>query len=254
MPALNHVNGLRVVSALRGSSWPIVVDTDGGRFATKLRGAAPGLPALIAEVIAAELAELAGLPVPERVVVELEWPMPTANRNDEFLDLLARSPGENLGLRWLPGARELTPRELDAVPDAFAATLLWFDGLVLNRDRTAANPNLLSWNGQPWLIDHGASLTFHYDWARVSEDSPREATDLESHVFASRRALLPAMDAALSARFDRDALDRAVSVVPLAWLEAAFPGDEPSRVRAGYLAFLWKRLKAPRPFVTADPG
>jgi hypothetical protein len=33
----------------RGSSWPIVVTTEGGRFLTKLRGAGQGTPALVAE-------------------------------------------------------------------------------------------------------------------------------------------------------------------------------------------------------------
>ncbi len=78
-----RVRAKRVVSTLkRGSSWPVVVETDSGRFVTKLRGAAQGVPALIAEVIAAELATIAGLPVPERVIVELEWPMPSDLRVD----------------------------------------------------------------------------------------------------------------------------------------------------------------------------
>jgi len=244
-----------VVSTVkRGSSWPVVVDTDSGRFVTKLRGAAQGLPALIAEVIAAELATIAGLPVPERVMVELEWPMPTELRLDEFLDLLSRSSGDNLGFRLLEGARELTPKELAAVPDEFAGALLWFDGLVSNYDRSAANPNLLWWKGQPWIIDHGATLTFQYDWAGVTEATPREAFSLENHVFAERRTLLAAADATLSPRFDRARLERAVSVVPDGWLRDAFPGEDPARVRAGYHAFLWKRLKAPRPFVpTGEP-
>jgi hypothetical protein len=245
-----RVRAKRVVSTLkRGSSWPVVVETDSGRFVTKLRGAAQGVPALIAEVIAAELATIAGLPVPERVIVELEWPMPSDLRVDEFLDLLARSPGENLGFRWLEGARELTPKELAAVPDEFAGALLWFDALVSNYDRSASNPNLLWWKGQPWLIDHGASLTFQYDWAGISEATPREPFALDAHVFAERRALLLAADAALGPRLDRARLERAIGVVPESWLCAAFPNEDPARVRASYHAFLWKRLKAPRPFV-----
>jgi hypothetical protein len=245
-----RVRARRVVSTLkRGSSWPVVVETDSGRFVTKLRGAAQGVPALIAEVIAAELATIAGLPVPERVIVELEWPMPSDLRVDEFLDLLSRSPGENLGFRWLEGARELTPKELAAVPDEFAGALLWFDALVSNYDRSASNPNLLWWKGQPWLIDHGATLTFQYDWAGISEATPREPFALDAHVFAERRALLLAADAALSPRFDRARLERAVGVVPESWLCDAFPNEDPARVRASYHAFLWKRLKAPRPFV-----
>ncbi len=226
-----------------------MVETAHGRFATKLRGAAQGVSALIAEVIAAELAELASLPVPERVIVELEPGVPSDDQNDELLSLLARSTGESLGFRWLPAARDLSPSELDAIPDSFAGTLLWIDGLTMNLDRTRRNPNLLSWHGQPWLIDHGASLTFQYDWSAISEDSPREPTDFSSHVFGSRLVALARVDAALAATFDRESLERAIAVVPRSWLLAAFPGENPERVRASYQAFLWKRLKPPRPFV-----
>jgi hypothetical protein len=247
---LNRAQALRVSSALRrGSSLPVVVETAHGRFATKLRGAAQGVSALIAEVIAAELAELASLPVPERVIVELEPGVPSDDHNDELLELLARSTGENLGFRWLPAARDLSPSELEVISDGFAGTLLWIDGLTMNLDRTRRNPNLLSWHGQPWLIDHGASLTFQYDWSAISEDSPREPTDFSSHVFGSRLGALARVDAALAATFDRESLERAIAVVPRSWLLAAFPGENPERVRASYQAFLWKRLKPPRPFV-----
>lgn len=253
MSVLNRVSADRVTAALRrGSSLPVVVETAQGRFATKLRGAAQGLTALVAEVIAAELAELAGLPVPQRAIIELDESVPSDDQNDELLDLLARSRGENLGFRWLPGARDFTPLQLADVSEAFAGTLLWVDGLTMNHDRTRQNPNLLWWNGQPWLIDHGATLSFQYDWASVSEDSPREATDFSNHVFADRLAALRQVDAALTRAFDRTALQRAVAAVPRAWLATAFPGEDPERVRSSYYAFLWKRLKPPRPFVVGD--
>jgi hypothetical protein len=84
---------------------------------------------------------------------------------------------------------------------------------------------------------------------RISEATPREPFALDAHVFAERRALLLAADAALGPRFDRARLERAIGVVPESWLCAAFPNEDPARVRASYHAFLWKRLKAPRPFV-----
>src|SRR5688500_14960100 len=53
----------RVLSRLRsGSSSPVLVETPAGRFVAKLRGAAQGPSALIAEVVVAELAERLGLP------------------------------------------------------------------------------------------------------------------------------------------------------------------------------------------------
>lgn len=239
----------RVLSAFRGgSSLPVLVDTPSGRFVTKLRGAAQGCTALIAEIIVAELAEVLGLPVPERALIALEHDTPSDDANDELADLLRASVGDNLGLRFLPGARHLEARELDALDDAFVARLAWLDAFVMNPDRTRANPNLLLWNRQPWLIDHGAALTFHHDWAGVTEQSPRERWDPTSHLFGDRASLLEAEDSASAGAIDRDVLAAAVARVPDDFLTGAFPADDATRLRAAYTAFLWKRLRAPRPF------
>ena len=228
---------------------PVVVDTAGGRFVTKLRGAAQGPGALVAEVIVAELAEVLGLPVPERVVIELERPIHSDDQNDELLDLLDRSVGHNLGFRLLQGATALDARQADRQGDDFAVRVLWLDALVMNLDRTRTNPNILSSKGQAWLIDHGASLPFQYDWASVNEDSPRVITDHGTHLFGERARLLPSYDPMLAALLTREVLNASVARIP-----DEFLSDKPSewsadRARAAYVAFLWKRLAAPRPFV-----
>jgi hypothetical protein len=56
-------------------------------------------------------------------------------------------------------------------------------------------------------------------------------------------------DAAAASAFSRDVLVAAVSTVPTSFLEDAFPHEPAERTRAAYVAFLWKRLKPPRPFV-----
>jgi mannitol-specific phosphotransferase system IIBC component len=51
----------RVLSAIRGgNSLPVIVDTPAGTHIVKLRGAAHGTSALVAEIVAAELAERLG--------------------------------------------------------------------------------------------------------------------------------------------------------------------------------------------------
>ncbi|HEV8236157.1 MAG TPA: hypothetical protein VGP84_16205, partial [Gemmatimonadaceae bacterium] len=66
------IEARRVLSAdKRGSSWPVLVETDDGMRFTKLRGAAQGTGALVAEVIVAELAEALELKVPARSLVRL---------------------------------------------------------------------------------------------------------------------------------------------------------------------------------------
>jgi hypothetical protein len=232
-----------------GSSLPVVVETEAGRFVTKLRGAAQGSSALAAEVIVAELAELLGLPVPERALIELSQPIRSDDRNDELAFLLAASVGHNLGFRWLEGASVLDPAHAERVDDELAVRVLWLDALVMNLDRSAQNPNILMSKGQPWLIDHGASLTFQYDWARVTEDSPREPTEHRAHLFGARWELLHQWDARLAGVLTRPALTRVLEQVPDAFLDQRPREWSPARARAAYVAFLWKRLRPPRPFL-----
>ena len=228
----------------------MVVETDGGRFVAKLRGAAQGPSALVAEVVVAALAERLGLPVPERVILEFEASVATDDRNDELADLLAASVGQNLGLRWLDAASVLRTSEVESVDDEFAVRVLWLDGLVLNPDRTASNPNVLSFRGQPWLIDHGAALTFQHDWAQVSEESPRAPFELSTHLFVARRARLARYDEGLARVLSREVLSEVLSEVPDSFLADRPAEWSPARARAAYVAFLWKRLRAPRPFVS----
>jgi HipA-like protein len=240
----------RVLSRVRtGSSMPIVVETPAGRFVAKLRGAAQGTPALVAEVIVAGLGERLGLPVPERALVELPADVQTDDRNDELADLLQASVGQNLGFRWLDGARVLSVPEAARVDDEFAVRVLWLDALVMNLDRTPSNPNILLSKGQPFLIDHGAALTFQYDWAQVSEESPRAPVDHGLHLFGARHGLLARWDTPLAAVLTREVLEAVVAEVPDSFLSARPAEWSPARARAAYVAFLWKRLRAPRPFV-----
>ena len=248
---LPRYKALRIVRAIRrGSSSPVVVETAAGLFLVKLRGAAQGIPPLIAEIVVGELAGALGLPVPERVLVTLDETAPSDDRNDELADLLARSHGTNLGFRFLDGATDLRSDQLDLVDTDTATLVAWLDGLIMNPDRTPSNPNILLWNRRPWLIDHGSSLSFHYDWARVTEQSPRErGAPLRNHLFHGRIGSFQDVDDDAARAISRNVLAEASSAVPSSFLTDAFPGEPAERTRAAYVAFLWKRLKPPRPFV-----
>jgi hypothetical protein len=241
----------RVRARIRGgSSSPVVVETASGLFVAKLRGAGHGVLALVAEVIVAELAERLGLSVPERVVIELLPDFQSDDRNDELADLLRASTGVNVGFRLLEGAHEARVEELRSLDDEFMARVLWLDGLVMNSDRSSRNPNILFWNRRPWLIDHGSTLTFHHDWSGLAEDSPREPAVFDGHVFEASLPLLQRFDASLAHLISREALARAMAMVPESLLLEAGPEANATRNRAAYEAFLWKRLKSPRPFVS----
>jgi len=252
--ALQIHRAQRIVSAIRrGSSSPVVVETDAGTFLVKLRGAAQGVPPLIAEIIVAELAGALGLPVPERVLIDLDDLVPSKDRNDELVDLLRASRGKNLGFRLLSGAMDIRLDQLHLVAPPLASLVFWLDGLVMNPDRTPRNPNILLWHRGPWLIDHGAALAFHYDWSAVTEQSPRDAGPAaRDHLLFSRVRDIEAVDRNAAAVVSRDVLVEASGTVPDTFVQAAFPHDDPERVRAAYVAFLWKRLKIPRPFLPGD--
>src|SRR5262245_61167283 len=116
----------------RGSSSPVVVETTDGEWILKLRGAAQGTAALVAEVIVGGIADRLGLPVPERRVLRLAPDTPTDDRNDELADLLNASRGENLGFRFLDRARTPRPEEIARVSADFASQVRWLDWLVMN--------------------------------------------------------------------------------------------------------------------------
>lgn len=258
---LRTLRAVRLQRALRhrGSSLPLVVETADGFYVAKLHGAAQGPAALVAEIVVAALAECLGLRVPARVLLRLDPGFVCDDRDAELADLLRASRGLNLGLRYLPGARELGPRDAAALDAETATRILWLDRLAMNVDRTARNPNLLGWEGETWLIDHGAALPFQHDWTAVSEATPRRPGPVGvAHLLNARAAGLALRDGALARRLGRAALQAAVEQVPDDFLRSLLPagaaGDALRRRRAAYVAFLWKRLKSPRPFLSVATG
>ena len=243
----------RVLCADRkGSSWPALIETDAGVFHTKLRGAGQAPGSLVAEIIVGALADAIGLSVPARVLVDI----PTNVRSDdphwELGQLIRRSVGRNLGFQFLPDARDFRLLDVPIVDPELASKIVWLDGLVQNADRTAKNPNLLWSGGQLWLIDHGASLGFHHDWPSVTEDAPRTRSwNASRHVLKSRANQVASIDGSMAEQLPRAVLASALDAVPDDFLVER-GADATRRRRAAYVAFLWKRLKRPRPFVPGE--
>lgn len=251
---MQTLRAIRVLSAFRGSTWPVLVDAGDRKLVVKLRGSAEGLLPLVAEIVVGALAKALGLLVPERFLVEVPAAIESDDPHEELADLLRRSAGFNLGLQWLEGFRDATAADAARINPQLAASIVWLDALVQNPDRTAQNPNLMIKAGQIWLIDHGAALPFHHDWSSVTEQAPREAgTIVSEHLLKVDERALVAADARLGAQLDRETLERALLEVPDVFLRALTDG-EPARHRAAYVAYLWKRLRAPRPFVPHDRG
>jgi hypothetical protein len=231
----------RYVTPLReGGSLPAIVEADDGQsWVLKFRGAGQGQKALIAELIAGEMARLLGLPVPELVLVELDSVLGRNERDGEIQALLRASAGLNLGMSYLPGAIAYDPA-LGAPP--LASEIVWFDALTANVDRTPRNPNLLLWHKQLHLIDHGAALYYHHDWARFLTRSRDPFPSVREHVLLPFATNLDEADATLAPLLTDERLRQIVALVPDAWLET--PED-----REVYREFFSQRLGAPRAFV-----
>ena len=249
--ALRHVRATRYVLALReGGSLPGIVEGDDlGTYVAKFRGAGQGRKALVAEVVVGELGRRLGLPVPELVVVHLDAAMASAEPDQEVQDLLRASHGTNLGMDFLPGSLGL--ERPDGVDPDLAARVLWFDALTQNVDRSWRNPNLLLWHGTPWLIDHGAALYFHHDWAARATAPGRPYPTARDHVLLPVASSVPDAHAALAGAVSADLLEEVLALVPDGWL-ADEPGfATPAAVRAAYAEVLLGRVAAPGPWLDA---
>jgi hypothetical protein len=247
---LRTLEATRYVTPLReGGSLPAVVEAaDDGLYVLKFRGAGQGTNALVAELLAGEIARAAGLLLPELVLLELDADLARSEPDPEIQALIRASTGVNLGLDFLPGAATFDP-VVDRPDGMLASAIVWFDALVSNVDRTVRNTNMLMWHQRLWLIDHGAALYFHHaggDYARRARDP---FAPIAQHVLLPFADALEAVDADLSARLTGPLFTRIVADIPDAWLDAdpafATPGDR----RRAYVDYLHERLRAPRSFV-----
>jgi len=108
---LRTVTATRYVTALReGGSLPAIIEADDqGMYVLKFRGAGQGPKALIAELVAGEIARALDLPIPEIVFVELDPELARTEPDPEIQHLIKSSAGLNLALDYLPGAVTLDP-------------------------------------------------------------------------------------------------------------------------------------------------
>jgi hypothetical protein len=241
---LRTVEATRYVTALReGGSLPGLVEADDdGLYVAKFRGAGQGPGALVAEVVAGRLGRALGLPVPELVALELDPQIGVAEPDPEIQDLLMASAGLNLGVDFLPGALGFTAAAAAAADPEFCANVVWFDGLVMNLDRTPRNPNLLTWHGRTWLIDHGAALYPQHSDAGLAASARDPFPLIAQHVLLPRAGSIGEADERLAVAAASAAAD-AIAAVPDAWL-----GDDPEAPRAQMTEFFEARLAGPRPF------
>ncbi|MCX4746105.1 hypothetical protein OG455_11325 [Kitasatospora sp. NBC_01287] len=241
-----RVNALHYLAPLRGGdSVPAIVETDDlGTYVVKFTGAAQGRKALVAEVIVGELARRLGLRVPELVLVDFDPAVAEHEPDPEIQDLLRASAGLNLGMDYLPGARDFKPSMLTVDP-LEAGRVVWLDALTANVDRSRANPNLMVWHGRLWLIDNGAALVFHHRWSGAAAALDR-SYDLSAHALGDFAPDLRAADAELAPRVTEELLREVLALVPGEWLaaEEGFAGAD--ELREAYVRQLAARAAVSR--------
>jgi hypothetical protein len=243
---LRTVRATKYVTPFReGGSLPGLVEADDdGLYVVKFRGAAQGPLALVAEVIAGELGRGLGLAVPELVLVDIDPSLGGLDGDPWVGELLEKSPGNNLGVDFLPGALTFDPRA-DGRPDpSAAADIVWFDALVTNTDRSPRNPNILTWHRRQFLIDHGASLFIHHTWREPDEHARRPLTTISDHVLLPYAGDLGAAHDRLAPTVTEERLGDVVATVPEAWLLPHPVVGGADQQREAYARYLLARVAA----------
>lgn len=248
---LRRVTATRYITPLReGGSLPALVEADDGElYVLKFAGAGQGVKALIAELVAGEIARTLTLRVPELVLVDLH---PELGRNEpdpEIRDLLQASVGLNLGVRYLPSAFAYNSLLEPPLDPELASAIVWFDAYVTNVDRTPRNVNMLIWQNDLWLIDHGAALYFHHDWLNYQERAKSPFSLIKQHSLLKLAGDLPGANRRLAPRLPVERLAAIVNLIPEEWLvgEGRFAG--PDEHRRAYVEYLTSRLAAAPVFV-----
>lgn len=234
----------RYITPLReGGSLPALAEADDGfKYVVKFRGAYYGKKALIAELVGGEIARALGLKVPELVFLDIDEDFGRTEGDEEIQDLLKASRGLNLGLHFLSGALTVDPY-VNPVDETLASEIVWLDAFITNVDRTVKNTNMLVWNGETWLIDHGAALYFHHSWRDWEKAAMSPFPYIKDHALIRRATRIEEVDKLLRQRISPRTLDRIVDLIPDEWLEWEGVQETPSQLRDVYERFLTTRLK-----------
>lgn len=236
-------NVTRYIMPLReGGSLPALAEADDGfKYVVKFRGAGHGTKALIAELIGGEIARVLGFHVPELVFLNLDESFGRTEVDQEIQDLLQSSRGLNLGLHFLSGALAFDP-VVNKVDSKTASRLVWLDALLTNIDRTVRNTNMLIWHRELWLIDHGASLFFHYSWVNWEKHAVGAFPQIKDHVLLRYANELDKADEELKKLLTMDKVKEIVNLIPNDWINWLEKGETIEDVKNVYISFFEKRL------------
>lgn len=249
-PEIRSVHVTRYVTPLReGGSLPAIAEADDGfLYVLKFKGAGQGVKSLIAELIGGQIAKLLGLKVPEIVFAHLDEAFGRTEGDEEIQDLLKASVGLNLALHYLSGSVTFDPTvtEVDANT---ASTIVWLDSFIKNVDRTCRNTNMLLWQKELWLIDHGAAFYFHHSWENWEQQAIREFVPIKDHVLLAQASELESIDEHIHSFLKIGMLKEIVDSIPDEWLLIDSPFKNTKDHRDAYTKFLTERFIYSKQFV-----
>jgi hypothetical protein len=240
---LRTVTITRYITPLReGGSLPALAEAnDDFKYVLKFNGSGHGTKVLIAELIGGEIARALGLKIPELVFANLHEAFGQTEADEEIQDLLKASKGLNLALHFLSGAINFDP-VVKVIDPLLASQIVWLDAFIANVDRTFKNTNMLIWNKELWLIDHGAALYFHHSGTDWEAAAKTPFSLIKSHVLLPQASLLQQADKDIKLILTAEKLTEIVALIPNEWLVWEDTIETPTELRNKYLQFLTTRL------------
>jgi hypothetical protein len=251
IPFLRTVTITRYITPLReGGSLPALAEADDNfKYVLKFNGSGHGPKVLVAELLGGEIARALGLKVPELVFANLHEAFGQTEADEEIQDLLKASKGLNLALHFLSGSINFDPA-VKTIEPYLASKIVWLDAFITNMDRTFRNTNMLLFNRELWLIDHGASFYFHHagtDWESAAKTP---FSIIKSHVLLPQASELAQVNEDIKKILTVDKLTEIVNLIPEEWLVWTDSDKNANELKNMYLQFLIARLNNSEIFVT----
>lgn len=243
MLSLRTVNVTRYIQPLReGGSLPALAEADDDfKYVLKFKGSGHGEKALIAELIGGETARALGLKIPELVFANLDEAFGRTEGDEEIQDLLKASRGLNLALHFLSGAITFDPA-VTAIDDKKASQIVWLDAFLCNIDRSVRNTNMLMWNKELWLIDHGSCLGFQYSWVNIETQAQSPFAYIKEHVLLKQASRLEETNEVFKSILTEEKIRDLVNLIPEEWLQWRDVEETPNVLRERYYHYLTARL------------
>lgn len=247
---IRSVNVTRYLIPFReGGSLPALAEADDNfKYVLKFRGAGHGVKALIAELLGGEIARTLKLRVPEIVFANIDSAFGRSEADEEIQDLLKGSQGLNLALHFLSGAFTFDPVATE-IDNKLASEIVWFDSFITNIDRTVKNTNMLWWNKELWLIDHGASFYFHHSWNNWKKQALNPFPYIKDHVLLSKADGIEETDIKMKELLSDQKLKKITDLIPVDWLKWEGSEQTPEEIRKVYYDFLISRKNNSMNFV-----